>query len=318
MRKYLLASAALLPSVALAQQPPAIQANAAATAGITAAPPIGSNTSSSLVEVPPGMPPTSRPLSPSAPLNQKEREAVRHATRWRDRNSAPSAGEDGVVRWPYGASQPSVVCAPLQVCDIAFEPGETITAIHAGDKSEWSIMPAVTGFGAERTTHMIVKPTDSGLISSVLVFTDKRTYSIKLVSTQKQWTPLTGFTYQTASQDAWSRYGASAQLAGNGTQGGGLSQFNYTVSGSAPWRPEHIYSQTGKTYIVFPGAMSFGTAPALIGLANDGGWFSSPSEQMVRYRIAGNQYVVDGIIDHAMLVQGGGGDQQRVDIERHQ
>jgi len=73
----------------------------------------------------------------------------------------------------------------------------------------------------------------------------------------------------------------------------------------------------GKTYIQFPSAIRYASAPALVGLANDGGLFSSPSEQMLRYRIVGGDtYMVDGILDHAALVEGVGGGQTRIDIRR--
>jgi len=324
MRFILLATVAMMPAVAVAQQVPALQANAAASAGITAAPPIGpavSNAGGAAVVVPPGMPPANHPLSPSAPLNAKERSAATQAASWRNHNDKPSRGEDGTLRWLYGASLPSVVCAPLQVCDIALQPGETINSIHVGDKVRWSVMPGVTGFGGDRTTHIIVKPADAGLVTSLLVYTDKRTYSIKLISTQSQWTPMTAFNYAESAQVAWANYGATmTAVSGVGTEqksgGSGPVDLDYQISGSASWKPEHVYAQGGKTYIKFPSTMQYGSAPALVGLASDGGWFSSPSEQMVRYRIAGNQYVVDSVIDHAMLVEGVGGGQTRVDIRR--
>ena len=108
------------------------------------------------------------------------------AAAWRNHNDKPSRGEDGVLRWIYGASLPSVVCSPLQVCDIALQAGEVVSSIHIGDKERWSVKPGVTGFGAERVTHIIVKPSDAGLVTSMLVYTDKRTYSIKLIATQSQ------------------------------------------------------------------------------------------------------------------------------------
>jgi type IV secretion system protein VirB9 len=62
--------------------------------------------------------------------------------------------------------------------------------------------------------------------------------------------------------------------------------------------------------------MAFGAAPALVALGNDGGWFSRPSQQMVNYRIQGDRYVVDRVLDRAELVSGVGGDQIRVAITR--
>lgn len=325
MRRRLLASALmLLPAVALADPPqvPAIQtaaASASASATITAPAP------TALPGAVPatGLPPPIKPLSPSAPLNAKEKASAVAAAAWRNHNDKAVRGEDGVLRWPFGASLPSVVCSPLQVCDVALEANEVVSSIHLGDKIRWSVMPAVSGVGADRTTHLICKPSDAGLSTSILVFTDKRIYSIKLVSTQAQWTPLTAFTYPETAQKAWENYGATmttdtvtAASTSSIAPAGGQVDLNYTITGKAPWKPTGVYAQGGKTVVVFSSAMQYGTAPALLGLANDGGWFTSPSEQMLRYRIASDRYIIDGLPQHVILVEGVGGSQTRVDIVR--
>jgi type IV secretion system protein VirB9 len=62
--------------------------------------------------------------------------------------------------------------------------------------------------------------------------------------------------------------------------------------------------------------MQYGTAPALVGLANDGGLFSGPTEQMLRYRVAGDRFIIDGLPDHFKLVAGVGSGQQKIDVRR--
>jgi type IV secretion system protein VirB9 len=328
MRAALLASTILLiPTLAMAQHVPAIaSANATATGPGANASANATATSTPNVEgtvtVPTGMPPTINRLSPSAPLNAKERTSAQMAAVWRNHTDRPARGEDGVLRWTFGASLPSVVCSPLQVCDVALQAGEVVNSIHLGDKVRWMVLPAVAGGGADRTTHLIIKPSDAGLISSILVFTDKRTYSIKLISTQTQWTPLTAFNYPDSAANAWANYGATVEASANTSAASSSSSpadldMDYTVSGDASWRPVHVYALAGKTYIQFPDAMKYGSAPALVGLANDGGWFTSPSEQMLRYRINGNRYVVDGVLERAKLIAGVGRGQTKVEIRRH-
>jgi type IV secretion system protein TrbG len=209
-RPLLLASVAvLLPMAARAQQPvPAIQATAAAQASVATAPQTRPTTQQmqGTVAVPAGDPPPVHQLAPSAPLNAKEKASVAVASRWRLRPDKPSPGEDGVVRWVYGSSQPVVVCAPLQVCDIAFQPGEIINSVNVGDKDRWMPRPGLTGSGADRVSHINVKPTDADLVSSMIVYTNKRTYSIKLIANAHQYTPFTGFTYPDDVQTAWAQY----------------------------------------------------------------------------------------------------------------
>ncbi|HLN22639.1 MAG TPA: P-type conjugative transfer protein TrbG, partial [Patescibacteria group bacterium] len=65
-------------------------------------------------------------------------------------------------------------------------------------------------------------------------------------------------------------------------------------------------------YIQFPAAMASADAPALVALGNDGGLFTSPSEQLVNYRLSGSTFVVDKVLTKAALISGVGSAQQRV------
>lgn len=307
---------------AMAQAGPADRASAQAAAGVaggSGSPPGQSATASA---VPVGMPPPIRLLSPSAPLNAKESRAVALARRWANRGEMPQAGEGGVIRFLYGATMPTVVCAPLQVCDLALQPGEIVNNVNLGDKVRWNVSPGLSGGPSGQITHLIIKPTDAGLMSSMTIETNRRTYAVKLVSTQTQWMPLVAFNYPDDMQREWSAYqqtvafGAAATTLPTGQRTEDLD-FGYRLTGDNPaWRPLRIYTDGAKTYIQFPRAMAFGNAPALVGLDNDGGWFSSPTQQMVNYRIAGDRYVVDRVLERAELVSGVGGSQTRVLITR--
>ena len=234
----------------------------------------------------------------------------------------PQRGEDGVIRFLYGATLPTVVCAPLQVCDLALQPGEIVNNVNVGDKVRWNVSPGLSGSPAGQVTHLIIKPTDAGLVSSMTIETNRRTYAIKLVSTQHEWMPLVAFNYPDDMQRQWSAYqqnaawGAAASALPTGESVANLD-FGFRLSGDDPsWRPLRVYTDGAKTYIQFPQSMAFGSAPALVGLDNDGGWFSGPSQEMVNYRIAGDRYIVDRVLDRAELVSGVGGGQTRVLITR--
>src|SRR5690348_1642717 len=54
--------------------------------------------------VPAKSPPPVQLVSPSAPLDAKERRAVILARGWRNRREMPQRGEDGVVRFLFGAT----------------------------------------------------------------------------------------------------------------------------------------------------------------------------------------------------------------------
>ncbi len=325
-----------LPTLAHGQpQVPAIQATANATASVISTPlpgnapsdhPASATNAAATTRVPPGvpagMPPPISLLSPSSvPLNAKEQRGVALSRRWASRNEMPHAGEDGYVRFLFGAALPTVVCAPLQVCNLTLQPGEIVNNVNLGDSVRWKITPSLSGNGGTQTTHLIIKPTDAGLVSSLDVETNRRTYAVKLVSTQASWMPLVAFNYPDDAQAQWQSYqqtvafGASASTLPTGQNTANL-QF-LCISGDGPsWSPVRAYTDGAKTFIEFPSSIGSQAAPALVALANDGSWFSAPTAQVVNYRVMGNRYVVDAALDRAALISGVGGDQQRVVIAR--
>lgn len=270
------------------------------------------------------MPPPLNLVSPPASLNAKEKRGAKLSRQWRDRADMPQPGEDGVVRFLFGSAMPTVVCAPLQVCDLGLQPGEIVNSINVGDSVRWKITPAVSGeaIGDGRTTHLIIKPADAGLVSSMSVATNRRTYAIKLVSTQKDWMPLIAFSYPDDAQRQWAAYrqqaafGSAATTLPTGENVANLD-FNFRLSGDTPsWQPVRVYTDGAKTYIQFPPSVANASAPVLVGLADDGGWFSDETTQMVNYRMQGDRYVVDRVLDRAALISGVGEDQTQVLITR--
>jgi type IV secretion system protein VirB9 len=256
--------ALLSPTAALAQQVPAIET--------------ADSLNHSQVEqlVKPPWPPAPAPqVSPSAPLNPKERRAAAGARRWKDRPEMPRTGADGVTRWLYGATMPTVVCAPLHVCNIALEPGEQIMSIDIGDPTRWGVPKeqVVSGPGGE-VEHIILKPTDAGLVSNMDIETDRRSYIIKLVSTQHEYTPLVAFDYPSERLVVRRKEG---QVTAHGgpyySQQSGASgemDFNYSLSGDTdvPWKPVSVYStDDGKTHIILSKRMAHHAMPVAVELA---------------------------------------------------
>jgi type IV secretion system protein TrbG len=123
-------------------------------------------------------------------------------------------------------------------------------------------------------------------------------------------------------QRQWSAYrqtvsfGAAANTLPTGENVANLD-FGFQLSGDNPgWKPLRVYTDGAKTYIEFPRSISFTSAPTLVALDNSGGWFSSGTTQMVNYRMTGDRYVVDRVLDRAELISGVGSGQTRVVITR--
>jgi type IV secretion system protein VirB9 len=117
--------------------------------------------------------PTNPTLTPS------ERDGLAISQDWLDRSATgqrPVAGAEGAVVFLFGAAEPSIVCAVLQICDVQLQAGEQVNSINVGDSARWLIEPAVSNSGPNETQHLIIKPMDVNLSTSLVVTTDRRTY----------------------------------------------------------------------------------------------------------------------------------------------
>lgn len=95
----------------------------------------------------------------------------------------------------YGEVQPSVVCSPLQVCDIELQGGEVVRDVLVGDTVRWKVEPATSGAAGGQAIHLIVKPSEPNLVTSMVVTTSRRTYHIQLKSHANQYMARVGFEY---------------------------------------------------------------------------------------------------------------------------
>lgn len=248
-------------------------------------------------------------------LNPKEQKAADLARQWIEAKSMPVRKEDGKIVYLYGSTLPTVICAPLSVCDIELEPGEKIMGTPMiGDAARWEAKPALSGAGSMQISHMIVKPFEAGLSTTLIITTSRRTYHIKLVSSNKNWTPRVGFSYPEDIERQWQIYNAQAidssekaTLPDTREKIDALN-FEYEVSGRAPWKPVRVYNDGLKTYIQMPASMAQTEAPALLILGSDG------EKQIVNYRLKKDRYIVDQIFSKAILIAGVGRSQEEIVI----
>ncbi|MEF8738424.1 MAG: P-type conjugative transfer protein TrbG [Candidatus Accumulibacter necessarius] len=258
-------------------------------------------------------------------LTQQEKAAIAIAEKWKNpraKGVAPVTGPNGSIKFLYGAQQPSIVCAVLQVCDVALQAGEQVNSINLGDTARWTVEPAVTGSGAGEVQHLIIKPLDVGLETSMVVTTNRRSYHLKLRSHRTQYMPQVAFTYPEEAMAKWEAIKAregrdrdDRTLPETREYMGNLS-FDYEVSGSAAWKPVRVYNDGRKTVIQMPSTMAQTEAPALLVVRKDGGVFTDDETVMVNYRVQGDRYIVDSVFDKAILIAGVGSSQDRVTIQR--
>ncbi|SCB49608.1 P-type conjugative transfer protein TrbG [Rhizobium multihospitium] len=229
--------------------------------------------------------------------------------KWRGAPGLVTRGPDGKVIFLFGETQPSVVCSPLQVCDVELQGGEIVRDVLVGDTVRWKVEPATSGATGGQAIHLIVKPSEPGLVTSMVVTTSRRTYHIQLKSHPSQYMARVGFEYP---EDASTKLAdINARLETGGIPGTAPDKLNfaYSVSGNAPWKPKRVYSDGVKTYIQFPKSISGQDAPVLFVI-------SGGQNRIVNYRMKNDMMVVDYAVDKAILVSGVGWRQQKITIRR--
>ena len=232
-------------------------------------------------------------------LTPQEQAGLTYGEQSATAGSAPVAGAHGVITFPYGVNQISIVCAPLHVCDVALQPGEQVNSVNVGDNVRWSIEPALTGSGADEVQHVIIKPREVGLDTSLVVATNRRAYYLRLRSHKTRYMPQVAFSYP---EDAAVKFDLLKARQQREVKEKTIPQttdylpklsFEYDVSGQAAWKPVRVYNDGARTVIEMP-----------------------PSITQVNYSLQGHRYIVDTIFEKAVLVAGVGSHQDRVTIQR--
>ncbi len=255
-------------------------------------------------------------------LSSQEKQALNIAETWQqgDKTSKPFQSSDGSVSFVYGSGQIRVICAPLQVCDIALQQGEQFNDMNVGDP-RFLVEPSITGSGTDQQIHLLLKPKDVGLDTSLVVTTDRRTYHFRLKSDRSEFMPYISFTYPDDAKAKWRLIQQMQEqrrkdntFAETNEYLGDLN-FNYNIQGNARFKPVRVYNDGVKTVIEMPKVMSQSEAPALLVLRK-AGLFKKSESVMVNYRVQGCRYIVDSVFDKAILVIGSGSTQEKITITR--
>jgi type IV secretion system protein TrbG len=275
-------------------------------------------------------------------LTEQERAGVNITQAWRDKSFATMVsqpGTNGSVAFRFRESLPSIVCAILQLTDIELQPGEVVTQLNVGDSTRWSVESAVSGSGSEQIQHIIVKPRDIGLATSLVVTTDRRTYHLLLVSDAADFMHNVTFLYGTeprivstntdveplnpaasptlhlvnGGDAAAPRHGDDKQVRLISREDPDDADESYRITGSADWKPVQVYTKGGKTYLEMPSSVRHKEAPVLFEEKRVS-WFHH-DKVLVNYRVHGKWYVVDRVLDNGVLISGVGGGQEKVTIQ---
>ncbi|WP_406021785.1 TrbG/VirB9 family P-type conjugative transfer protein [Succinivibrio sp.] len=252
-----------------------------------------------------------------------------------DRNSKGGfAIMPGTVRFNYGSQIPTVVCAILELTDIAMEQNEHINSVQLGDGARWSVEFAKSGNESGFVEHLIVKPLDTGLKTSLIITTDKRTYHIRLKSTSSDFMQSVHFYYpenskkkffSNSNNDSYSKdihisddipyQNTDKAYNKNTIQNNDFSAatFNYTVLDNKDSFIEGYFC-SGRTILELKDKSSLEEAPLLFSIQNDG--TGNKHKSAVNYRVLGNSIIADGAFKELLLQIKKDGDDLNIRIVR--
>lgn len=254
-------------------------------------------------------------------LTPKEKKDLEIAQKWINSKTTTIQGDNGEIIFLFGESMPSIVTAPLRLTDIALEPGEVIKDVQIGDSIRWAVSLSISGEEPYLTPHIIIKPTDKNLQTTMNIMTNKRVYRLNLISESKKFMPAIAFSYPSnliktledyknqmkAKSESKNFYKTKDDEIPSNIEN---LDFGYSVEGNTPFTPLRIYNDGIKTYIQMPKNLKFYEAPALMVLDRN-------EKQIVNYRLKYDTFIVDRLFNKAILLSNVGSKQEKITIIKH-
>lgn len=246
----------------------------------------------------------------NAAFDMRQRDTIAEHIAANSQSPTTARANGTATTYKFADGQLYIVYGGLErITSIDLEPGEEVTGpIQAGDTVRWLVATVTSGSGAQAQTHIIVKPTDAGAVTNMMIATNKRTYMLDLRATQDWYMPSVRFTYPA---EEWARMNAASQVQAHASDtvtpiaasSPESLHFEYRMSGrDYHWKPVQVFDDGLHTYIRMPANLASTDAPALFVI--DGG-----KPLLVNYRVkgtgdqasAGATYIVDRLFDRAEL-----------------
>jgi type IV secretion system protein TrbG len=198
-----------------------------------------------------------------------------------------------------------IATAPKRVTDLILQPGEKlVTRPTAGDASLW-VIHVVDGVQRDQPQqHIQVTPLRAEASTNLTLTTTRRNYHLELTSSK-------GGAYMAAVQWRYPEDEAErrrAELSRLKRERDSVAQvsdvkalrFDYVIratAGTPTWTPTTAFDDGARTFIRFPSPVPLTRAPLLFVLRSGG----TKDAQYVNYRVRGDLYVIERLIDTAEL-----------------
>lgn len=212
-----------------------------------------------------------------------------------------------------------IITSPGKITDFQLKPGEQISGTpFVTDSTNWKFTMGISVENGQTIQHLFISPLQVGLDTSMIVLTDQRTYRFRMASFENQYMTGLSFRYPVQLSDGtyvsedFEQYIADTALSGAYSVDLTKVDYSYRVDiakGKPNWAPITVYSDDTKTYMQLPVTIANSDSMPSVYLVKNG------DENLVNYRIIGNIYQVDNVLNSSseyFLLKSGQDEQVRV------
>ena len=201
-----------------------------------------------------------------------------------------------------------IYCQAYRTTDIVLEPGEQVLEMpFLSENQVWEIGAGVSRQGNKDVQHFFLKPSYSGLTTSMIIITDKRIYHLMLKSFKDAYMSIVKWNYpssmpMTIKSDAMyaASNGSRQTIDGKIMSDEGdfvYPSFDYKMRYSLYkkpiWLPTMVYDDGRRTYIRMNETVLNREAPVLFNKKNE----------VINYRVKGNTIIIDNLIEKVTLMR---------------
>jgi len=184
------------------------------------------------------------------------------------------------------------------------QPGEKLaTRPTVGDASLWIIHVIDAVHGDEPQQHVQVTPLRVDTTTNLTLTTNRRNYHLELLAGSGAYMAAVQWRYP--EHDAERRRQELERLTRERQSSTRVAdakalRFDYSIrntSGKPSWRPTMVFDDGSQTFIRFPGGVRPDPLPMLFVVRSG----STQNAEYVNYRVRGDLYVVDRVVDAVEL-----------------
>lgn len=217
-------------------------------------------------------------------------------------NPIAMPGDTKLVVFNYDQNNTySILTTPGMITDIELGPDEKLSAMAFGDSIQW--------ITADADGHIFVKPTVTGLTTSATIVTSKRSYQLtfRSVSEGEKWYQRVSWHYpqillmkkeeeKKAQEVEVEKKQQQEEQVVNPDANVTALNFDYSVEGDAPFKPDQVFDDGTFTYIKI--SQKSQEMPALFILNSDG------QAELANYVVKGNYMMLQRIAEKILLKLG--------------